>query len=91
MNDFSIKLSIPFPTARDAEIAYQVLRVDLDEPKRSCVSKSLAVDNKILNVNFTGKEIRKIRVGLTSFFDSLTLVTETLKEFDSRELEYSYY
>ncbi|KAH0549323.1 uncharacterized protein LOC123261040 [Cotesia glomerata] len=90
MNDFSIKLSIPFPTARDAEIAYQVLRVD-SEPKRSCVSKTLTVDNQILNVNFTGKEIRKIRVGLTSFFDSLTLVTETLKEFDSRELEYSYY
>ncbi|XP_008554030.1 uncharacterized protein LOC103575840 [Microplitis demolitor] len=90
MNDLSIKVSIHFPTERDAEIAYQVLKVD-SEPKRSGVLKTLVVNSNILNVNFIGKELRKIRVALTSFFDSLTLVTETMKEFDSRKSNYSYY
>lgn len=41
--------------------------------------------------SISGKEARKVRVSLTSFFDSLTLVTETMKEFDSREPVYSHY
>ncbi|KAK0080332.1 hypothetical protein PV325_014143, partial [Microctonus aethiopoides] len=84
MNDLAVQVSVPFPSSREAEIAYQVLRVD-SEPKRSGVIKSLLVDENILNVSISGKEARKVRVSLTSFFDSLTLVTETMKEFDSRE------
>lgn len=38
---------MPFPSARLAEIAYQVLRVDA-EPKRSGVTKELQVKNTIL-------------------------------------------
>ena len=45
---FHSSLSIPFPSARNAEIAYDVLRIDA-EPSRSAVTKTLALDdNKLL-------------------------------------------
>ncbi|XP_034942434.1 EKC/KEOPS complex subunit LAGE3 [Chelonus insularis] len=90
MSDFSVKISIQFPTARETDIAYQVLRVDA-EPRRSGVTKTLELNDDILNVSFTGSEASKVRVGLTSFFDSLILLTETMKEFDGRAPVYDYY
>lgn len=42
-------LLIPFPSSREAEIAYQVLRVDA-EPSRSSISKSLKLDNNLLQM-----------------------------------------
>ncbi|XP_043260067.1 EKC/KEOPS complex subunit LAGE3 [Colletes gigas] len=90
MNALSVNLSIPFPSAREAEIAYQVLRVD-KEPSRSSVSKNLTLDNDILQVSISGTEARKVRVALTSFFDSVILVTETIQQFGPPAPTYNYY
>ncbi|XP_046743715.1 uncharacterized protein LOC124409851 isoform X2 [Diprion similis] len=90
MNDINVSVSVPFTTAREADVVYQVLRVD-SEPKRSGVSKILRLDENRLNVSFTGTEARKVRVGLTSFFESLLLVVETLKEFGPPAPEYTHY
>jgi len=43
------EMSVPFPSAREAEVAYQVLRVD-KEPSRSGVTKNLTLNNNILEV-----------------------------------------
>lgn len=40
---------MPFPSAREAEIAYQVLRVD-KEPSRGGVTKKLTLNNNLLEV-----------------------------------------
>ncbi|XP_076237172.1 EKC/KEOPS complex subunit LAGE3-like [Calliopsis andreniformis] len=90
MSDLNVNLCIPFPSAREAEIAYQVLRVD-KEPSRSSVSKSITLDNNLLQVLFSGSEARKVRVALTSFFDSLILVTETMQQFGPPVPTYNYY
>ncbi|XP_015600142.1 uncharacterized protein LOC107270040 [Cephus cinctus] len=90
MNNINVNVTIPFPTTREADVAYQVLRVD-NEPKRSGVTKQLTVEGNLLTVIFYGQEARKVRVGLTSFFESLILVTETMKELGPPESEYSYY
>ncbi|XP_053970983.1 uncharacterized protein LOC128888664 [Hylaeus anthracinus] len=90
MSTLSVNLSIPFPSAREAEIIYQVLRVD-KEPSRSGVSKDLTLNNNILQVLFSGAEARKVRVALTSFFDSLILVTETIQQFGPPAPTYNYY
>lgn len=42
-------LSIPFPTTRTAEIAYQVLRVD-KEPSRGGLTKKLTLNDNLLEV-----------------------------------------
>lgn len=42
-------LSVPFLTAREAEVVYQVLRVD-KEPARSGVTKKLILNNNIVEV-----------------------------------------
>ncbi|XP_015116891.1 EKC/KEOPS complex subunit LAGE3 [Diachasma alloeum] len=90
MKNIDVSISVPFPTGREAEIAYKVLNVD-SEPRRSGVEKVLGVDGNVLNAKFTGEEARKVRVGLTSFFDSLTLVTQTMSEFGPPEPVYSHY
>jgi len=43
------ELSVSFPSAREAEIVYQVLRVD-EEPPRSDATKKLTLNNNILEV-----------------------------------------
>lgn len=39
----------------------------------------------------SGTEARKVRVALTSFFDSLILVTETIQQFGPPVPTYNYY
>ncbi|KAL0133397.1 hypothetical protein PUN28_000854 [Cardiocondyla obscurior] len=90
MSDLKVDLSVPFPSAREAEVAYQVLRVD-KEPSRSEIAKKLALNDNLLEVSFSGKEARKIRVALTSFFDHLLLVTETIDQFGPPVPEYTHY
>jgi len=90
MSDLKVDLSVPFPSAREAEVAYQVLRVD-KEPSRSGVTKTLTLNDNLLEVSFSGKEARKVRVGLTSFFDNLSLVTETIEKFGPPEPTYTHY
>lgn len=90
MSDLRVDLSVPFPSAREAEVAYQVLRVD-KEPSRSEVTKKLTLNNNLLEVSFSGKEARKVRVGLTSFFDNLLLVVETIQQFGPPEPTYTHY
>ncbi|XP_076642688.1 EKC/KEOPS complex subunit LAGE3-like isoform X1 [Halictus rubicundus] len=90
MSALNVNLSIPFPSRREAEIVYQVLRVD-KEPSRGSVSKDLTLDNNLLKVEISGTEARKVRVALTSFFDSLILVTETIQQFGPPALSFDYY
>ncbi|KAH0953416.1 hypothetical protein HN011_006299 [Eciton burchellii] len=90
MNNLKIDLSIPFPSSREADIAYQVLQVD-EEPSRGEVIKKLTLNNNLLEVSFSGNEIRKVRVGLTSFFNSLQLVMETILQFGPPEPIYNHY
>ncbi|XP_058117908.1 uncharacterized protein LOC131287103 [Anopheles ziemanni] len=78
--NININLRIPFPTKREAEVAFNVLRVD-SEPKRSFIGKTLELSNNILVVRIFGEHAKHVRVGLTSFFDSLILCCETLDQF----------
>ncbi|KAL6261025.1 hypothetical protein P5V15_008551 [Pogonomyrmex californicus] len=90
MSNIKVDLFIPFPTVREADVIYQVLRVD-KEPSRSGVTKKLTLNNNFLEVSFSGKEARKVRVALTSFFEHLLLVTETIEQFGPPVLTYDYY
>ncbi|KOX72991.1 hypothetical protein WN51_01359, partial [Melipona quadrifasciata] len=42
-------------------------------------------------ISISGTEARKVRVALTSFFDSLILVTETMQLFGPPVPTYNYY
>jgi len=71
---------VPFPTAREAEIAYNTLTVD-EEPKRSTVLRKISLTGNALQINFSAKEARQLRVSCNSFLDHLILVTKTMEEF----------
>ncbi|KAJ8046835.1 EKC/KEOPS complex subunit LAGE3 [Holothuria leucospilota] len=74
------EMKIPFPSDREAEIAYNSLRVD-KEPRKSQITKELNLDGNVLLVNFTATEARFLRVAVGSFFDLLNLVVKTMEEF----------
>ena len=76
-----MSLEVPFDTERTAEIAYNSLRVD-PEPKRSGSGKELTLNGKILLVQFNCEEARTLRVSVGSFLDLLTLVIDTMDQFD---------
>ena len=49
MEDIKINISIPFPSNRSAQIAYDVLRIDA-EPKRNHIKKKYEINDNILQV-----------------------------------------
>lgn len=73
-------IEVPFPSQREAEIAYNVLRVG-SEPKRSQVQKHLSYNNQILSVKFCGEEARQLRVAVNGFMEHLILCTDTIAKF----------
>ncbi|XP_055596798.1 EKC/KEOPS complex subunit LAGE3 [Uranotaenia lowii] len=89
-----VSLKVPFPSKREAEIAYDVLRIDT-EPKRSFIEKHLKLDQadpSRLIVEFRGETAKHVRVGVTSFFESLILCCETLDQFGPPTTEqYQHY
>ncbi|XP_012217064.1 EKC/KEOPS complex subunit LAGE3 isoform X2 [Linepithema humile] len=89
MNNLKVDISVPFPSVREAEVVYQVLRVD-KEP-RSGATKKITLNKNILEVSFSGTEIRKVRVALTSFFENLSLVIETIQRFGPPASSFNYY
>lgn len=78
--DLSARVSVPFPSERDAEIVYNSLRIDPD-PKRSACSKKLSLEGSVLTASFTAKEAKQLRVSVNSFFDLLLLAINTVRRF----------
>uniref|UniRef100_A0A182P0T6 L antigen family member 3 n=1 Tax=Anopheles epiroticus TaxID=199890 RepID=A0A182P0T6_9DIPT len=77
-------IKIPFPSKREAEIAYDVLRVD-SEPKRSFIQKTIKLEENNLLLQLAGEQAKNVRVGVTSFCELLLLCCETLQQFDMPE------
>ena len=75
-----IKVSIPFCSEREATIAYNSFRVEV-EPPRSKVSRTLSVNGNNLVVMFCSSEVRNLRVSVNSFLEHLALVAETMRQF----------
>ncbi|GFO49708.1 L antigen family member 3 [Plakobranchus ocellatus] len=76
----SAELRVPFPSAWEAEVAYNSLSVD-KEPKRGHVHRDLSLDGNIMQVCFQASEARTLRVSINSFFEHLKLVCETIDQF----------
>lgn len=79
-NALVVDVEVPFPSEREAEIAYNVLRVG-SEPKRSQVQKYITCDRDTLKVKFLGEEARQLRVAVNGFMDHLILCTDTIAKF----------
>ena len=79
-NDYMMDITVPFPTPRHAEIAYNSLRVD-KEPSRGGCKKTLVLEESTLHVKLTSKEARVLRVASNSFLDFLSLVCDTMERF----------
>ncbi|KAL3831974.1 hypothetical protein ACJMK2_023662 [Sinanodonta woodiana] len=81
-----VDLSIPFPTSREAEIAYGTLSVDA-EPKRSSVKKTVVHKDNMLHIHFESNDARFLRVSVNTFFDHLGLVVQTMERFGPPRLK----
>lgn len=90
-NKHIIILQIPFPNKNAALIAYRTLSVDKG-PGRSTTSVVLSTKNNILcakfEVSFSNNpkqdavsQLKKLRISMNHWINSLSLVCETMAEF----------
>ena len=77
---YVMEISIPFPSDRYAEIAYNTLRVD-KEPRRGRCKKTLTLKENELFVKLETTEARSLRIASNSFLDIVALVTDTMSQF----------
>eukprot|EP00536_Pseudo-nitzschia_multiseries_P003190 jgi/Psemu1/301811/fgenesh1_kg.47_\ len=93
----SCEIEVTFPTNLQAEQALKILQVDREPTDR--VSKSFQMikpDETAdygknagketvykLKVRFESKELKMVRVAVSSFYDYLVVVLKTLQEFDT--------
>ena len=80
VNIMETKVSIPFVDERQAEVAYNSLRVEV-EPARSRVRRSLTVSGRSLVASFVAEDARSLRVSLNSFFEHVVLIANTIQHF----------
>ncbi|XP_054551924.1 EKC/KEOPS complex subunit LAGE3 [Talpa occidentalis] len=73
-------LSVPFPSALEAEIARGSLAPDA-EPHGAAVRKELAVTGCVLAVHWTAEDSRLLRISIINFLDQLSLVVRTMQRF----------
>ena len=94
---YKSEFSIPFPSEREAEVAYNSLRVEIEPSRfstysfgelhfhgclfRSKVNRVLKTEGSTLTATFTASELRNLRVSIGGFFEHLILVTETIRQF----------
>ncbi|KAK9474468.1 CTAG/Pcc1 family [Dipodascopsis tothii] len=77
----SLSLQVPFPTARQAQIAYGAISPD-PQVKPDQFVVDLVVEDSTLNAKFSAASDRVLRVGVNGFFESLNVVLECLHELD---------
>jgi len=90
MSQTEVEFSVPFPSPREAEIVFNVLRVD-KEPQRNAIQKKLFLDDNILKVKISGEQTKNVRVVVNAIFDAILLSTETIHEFGPASQEYDHY
>lgn len=73
-------LSVPFPSALEAEIAHGSLAPDT-EPHRGAVGKELTVSGNVLAVCWRAEDCRLLRISIVNFLDQLSLVMRTMQRF----------
>lgn len=82
MLPYSVTLTVPFPTEKQAVIAKRSL-----EPDPILKANELAVeyvaDNSSLICKFTGVNDRALRVAISSVIDNLKTVVECMDEFEA--------
>lgn len=75
-----MEVVVPFPSGREAEVAYNSLRVEV-EPGRGRVARTLALQGSSLKASFAAEELKNLRVSVGNFFEHVVLVTETIRQF----------
>ncbi|CAK7239889.1 MAG: hypothetical protein STHCBS139747_001324 [Sporothrix thermara] len=88
----SLVIDIPFPTARLATVALQVLSVDkeLSPSVRRSFEVHVApdapagdsADKTVLRTTYEASTNRMLRVSVNAFFDSVSLVAEVMEGMD---------
>ncbi|XP_006005472.1 L antigen family member 3-like [Latimeria chalumnae] len=79
-NQLNFKLTIPFPSNMEAQIAHGSLSPD-PEPRKGGITKEVEVKDNLLHVHWAADEARILRVSVNSFLDLLGLVLQTMERF----------
>ena len=80
MSGHKLTIKVPLPSNDLAKICHGSLSVDT-EPLRGGCKKSFEIVNSDLIVHFEADQARILRVSVGHFFELLSLVIKTIKEF----------
>lgn len=78
---YVLELKANYPSKRYAEIAYHTLQVD-KEPSRGGCKKTMNLSDNVLVIKLEAAESHTLRNASNACLDFLSLITETMKQFD---------
>eukprot|EP01106_Pelomyxa_sp_JSP_P004596 TRINITY_DN17217_c0_g1_i1.p1 TRINITY_DN17217_c0_g1~~TRINITY_DN17217_c0_g1_i1.p1 ORF type:complete len:103 (-),score=39.17 TRINITY_DN17217_c0_g1_i1:105-377(-) len=79
---YQLTVRIPFASERHARIVYASVSVD-KELKPDVINKTLSVEGNAFVGRFVSVDVRLLRTSVSSFFEAVTLATETINTFDT--------
>jgi tRNA threonylcarbamoyladenosine modification (KEOPS) complex Pcc1 subunit len=78
--DFEFAATVPFRSARHAEVVYAALAVD-PEFRPHEVERTLSLEGSNLRLLFVASSARMLRASVGTFLDLLALAVDTLETF----------
>lgn len=75
---YTITIRIPFPEDHQASTVLKVLSADFEKGQ---ISKTLTVQSNLLQILFKSDDLKLLRSVVTSTFDQIELIIQTLEAF----------
>mmetsp|Transcript_1277 Transcript_1277/g.2977 ORF Transcript_1277/g.2977 Transcript_1277/m.2977 type:complete len:106 (-) Transcript_1277:88-405(-) len=77
---FKQVLEIKLPSVEDADTVFRVMNVD-KEVRPDRIQRTIRLDAPTIHLAFAATEIRHLRVAVSSFLQSMSLVVDTIVAF----------
>ncbi|ESN96460.1 hypothetical protein HELRODRAFT_163523 [Helobdella robusta] len=77
----TMNFELTLPNERHAQIVHNSLRID-KEPSKNKIERTLNVEGPKLIVSWKAKDSRSLRVSVNGFLELLSLVLDTIGDFD---------
>ena len=77
---FRLSLRVPFPSAREADIVYNSLRVDKG-PKNTASTQQLSTEGEELVADLAARSSKHLRVSVGTLLEHILLSCRTLARF----------
>jgi tRNA threonylcarbamoyladenosine modification (KEOPS) complex Pcc1 subunit len=82
---YTLEVEIPFETKRHAEIALNSVIQDEEPRSGSSIERKIKTNENSLQIEWRAEEARILRTSANSLLQLVTLVMQTIEQFDNLE------